>query len=169
MMGLLYTFAIAAYFLLSSVQTFAIQSTSAQTPCPTVVGLLVSELVFGMSISDLPRVELRQCGPGTSENIQIVAWEKDGKTPLLVLDTSDFTVVQTAVRKNVYVIETAGGARDRIYVIVYEKTKPVLKLMKVTQGTATITIGKDAIDIVIAGIYAGDAEPRTEKHRFAFR
>lgn len=154
---------------MSSAQAFATQSSSRQTPCPTVVSLLVSQLVFGIPVSNLPRVELRQCSPGTSESIQIVAWEKDGKTPSLTIDTTDFTVVQAVVRKNVYLIETTGGPRDRVYVIAYEKGKPVLKLMRVTKGTAKVTITNDAISVVIPDIYAGDAEPRTEMHEFPLR
>jgi hypothetical protein len=89
--------------------------------------------------------------------------------PSLIIDTADFGVKQAVVRKNVYLIETTGGPRDRVYVIAYEKAKPVLKLMRVTRGTARVTITNDAISLVIPDIYNGDAEPRTEVHEFSLR
>lgn len=135
-----------------------------ETPCPNLVGLLVTQFTFKATISELPRVEIRQCG--TFEVLQIVAWEANSRLPSLILDTTDFTVVQSIARKNLYLIETTGGARNRIYIIVFEKGKPRLALKRVTKGTAKLTIGERHCEVVISGIYAGDAEPRTEKYKF---
>lgn len=147
----------------------AAQPAFEEVPCSTVVGTLVTQLVFRTPLSGIPRVELRQCAPGTSENIQIVAWEPNRKIPSLVIDTSDFSVVQTAARGNFYLIETTGGPRNRVFVIVYEAGKPTLKLKRVTRGTAKISMTNDAVTVVVPDIYAGDAEPRTETHRFPLK
>lgn len=132
--------------------------------CPTVAGLLVTQFVFNTPVSNLPRVEIRQCG--SEEALQIVAWEAKATKPALIIDTTDFTVVQSIARKNLYVIETTGGARDRVYVINFEKGKPRLVLRRITKGTAAVTVNEKYCEIVISGIYAGDAEPRTERHKF---
>ena len=154
-----------------SMEIVAVQGSSVEggTPCPKLVGLLVPESVFGTSTSNFSRIELRQCDPARSESIQIVAWEKDNNSPALVIDTTDFVVVQTVARGNVYLIETTGGPRDRVYVIAYEKGKPLLKLMRVTRGTARVTITNEWLEVVIPEIYAGDEPPRTETHRFSVR
>src|SRR5438270_9521538 len=91
-----------------------------QVVCGNVVGILVNQLSFGTPLSETARVELRQCGENVTEELQIVAWEANAVKPSLVIDTTDFTVVQTAGRQNIYVIETTGGPRDRIYVILYQ-------------------------------------------------
>ena len=135
-----------------------------ETPCPTLVGLLVTQFAFNTPVSDLPRVEIRQCG--SFEALQIVAWEARSKVPALIVDTTDFTVVQSIARRNFYLIETTGGPRDRIYIIVFEKGKPRLALNRVTKGSAAVTINETYCEVVISGIYAGDAELRSETHKF---
>jgi hypothetical protein len=142
--------------------------TKSEEPCERTVGLLVTQFSFGTPLHRLPRVELRQCGEG-SETLQIVAWDAGGATPSLVIDTTDFTVVQCAARGNVFIIETTGGPRDRVYAIVFTRGKPQLKLMRVTRGTAKITVNEDNIELVISGIYAGDAPERSETHRFELK
>ena len=144
------------------------QSKRPLAPCPTVVGLLVTQFVYRTPISQLQRVEIRQCDAG-SETLQIVAWESRESTASLVIDTTDFTVVQTAARQSVYVIETTGGPRDQIYVIAYKDGKPRLALQRVTKGTATIKVDSVSIELLISGIYAGDAEPRQERHLFELK
>lgn len=136
------------------------------TLCSTVVGRLVNQLTFKIPIDETARVELRRCAETESGALQIAAWEAKASKPSLVIDTTDFTIVQTASRQNIYVIETTGGPRDRIYVVLYEKGKPTLKLQRVTRGTATITMTRDSLELVIPDIYAGDLPPRTEKYRY---
>jgi len=133
-----------------------------------MVGLLVTELVYETPLRALPRVEIRQCET-PSGTLQLLAWEPRATSPTLVIDTTDLTIVQSVARGNTYVIETTGGPRDRVYVIQYEDGRPKLRLMRVTKGTATITVGQDSIQLVISGIYAGDAKPLTETYRYALR
>ncbi len=140
--------------------------TAPATLCKTVVGRLVNQLTFKIPISETARVELRRCAEMGSGTLQIAAWEARASIPSLVIDTTDFTIVQTASRQNVYVIETTGGPRDRVYVVLYENGKPTLKLQKVTRGSATITMAQDALELVIPDIYAGDSPPRTENYRY---
>lgn len=137
--------------------------------CKNVVGVLVNQFKFQTPLAKTPRVELRQCGENVVEALQIAAWESNASSPSLVIDTTDFTVVQTAARQNIYVIETTGGPRDRIYVILYESGKPKLQLQRVTRGTAKITMTRDLLEMEIPDIYTGDAPPRTESYRYALR
>jgi len=132
--------------------------------CPTVVGIIVNQFTFQVALSETPRVEIRRCGE--NETLQIAAWQANAPEPSLLVDTTDFTVVQTAARQNVYVIETTGGPRDRIYVVLYQNGKPTLKLQRVTRGTAKITMTRDSLDLVIPDIYAGDAQARTETYHY---
>jgi hypothetical protein len=135
--------------------------------CRDIVGTLITQFVFQKPASSLARVEIRQCQP--SENLQIVAWETDGKSPALVVDTTDFTIVQAAARRNVFVIETTGGSRDRVYVIVYQNGKPKVELMQVTRGSSKIELQPEFVETTIFGIYAGDAPPRTVTRRFELK
>jgi hypothetical protein len=134
--------------------------------CPAIVGILVNQFVFHVPLSATARVELHRCEENVSGTLQIAAWSAKAVEPSLVIDTTDFTVVQTAARQNVYVIETTGGPRDRVYVVMYENGKPVLKLQRTTKGTAKITIARDSLDLIIPDIYAGDAPPRTEMYHY---
>lgn len=151
-------------FACSSASAYG-QPSRTSAPCPKVVGLLVTRFVYGTPVSKLPRVEIRQCGDG-SEALQIVAWEAQARRPSLVVDTTDFTVVQMAARGSSYVIETTGGSRNRIFVITYNRGKPLLAVRRITKGTATLKLDSVSLEIVIDGIYAGDAEPRKETHVF---
>jgi hypothetical protein len=138
--------------------------TSNPAPCPTVVTMLVPQFKLGTPITGLPRVELRQCG--AEEILQIVAWKEKSDVPSLIVDTTDFTTVQVAARDNVFLIETTGGPRDIVFVIVYKSGNPALALKSVTKGTATVKITQTDFEILISGIYAGDLPPRTESHIF---
>ena len=133
-------------------------------PCPTVVTLLVTQFIFNVPIAELPRLEVRQCG--SEEELQIVAWKNKAKMPSLVIDTYDHTVVQAVARANIFVIETTGGPRDLVYVIVYRGGEPTLALKSVTKGTANVSIGETQLNLVISGIFSGDANPRTETYSF---
>ena len=140
-----------------------------QTLCSALVATYVNQLTFLVPVSQTARVEVRRCGERATETLQLVAWEAQASTPALIVDTTDFTIVQAASRQNIYIIETTGGPRDRVYVILYEAAKPVVKLMRVTKGTAKITMGRDIVDIVIPDIYAGDSPPRTENYTYHLR
>lgn len=135
--------------------------------CSSIVSILVNQLTFQRPLAETARVELRRCGETVSENLQIVAWEAGASKPTLVVDTTDFAVVQTAARQNIYVIETTGGPRDRVFVVLYEQGKPTLRLQRVTRGTARITLFRNSLELVIPDIYNGDAPPRTETYRYA--
>jgi hypothetical protein len=135
------------------------------SPCPTISTILITQFKFGSSITELPRVELRQCG--AEQSLQIVAWKEKEKAPSLIIDTTDFTVVQVAARSNAFLIETTGGSRDFVFVIIYKNGSPTLALKSVTKDTATVEIHKASIDISVSGIYAGDREPRAE--RFSYK
>jgi hypothetical protein len=140
---------------------------AAERLCDTVVGLLATVFVGGVPNSQLARVEMRQCSPELSATIQLAAWRSGDVTPALVVDTSDFGIVQAAARKNVFIVETSGGPRDQVFVIVYNRGEPKLALRRVTKGTALINISASAVDLIIEGIYAGDLPPRTESQHFA--
>jgi hypothetical protein len=138
-------------------------------PCSQIAGMLVTEFTYQTPLSELPRVEIRQCGANSSETLQIVAWERGRSKPTLVLDTSDFSIAQSLARDNVFVIETSGGSRDQVYVIAFRGGMPVLELKRVTKGSANICINATSVDVEIYGIFAGDAPPRTETHKFPFK
>jgi hypothetical protein len=144
----------------------ALGQTTRPTLCDMVVTRLVNQLVIKVPIQDTPRVEVRRCSEDGTDALQLAAWEARSSTPSLVVNTTDVTIVQTAGRQNLYLIETTGGARDRVYVILFESGKPILKLQKVTRGTARISMLRDVFDLVIPDIYAGDLPPRTETHRY---
>jgi len=139
---------------------------AAERPCDTVVGLLTTDFVYGVSNDRLARVEIRQC-LGQSAAIQLVAWKTGDATPALIVNTNDFGVVQTTARGNVFVIETGGATRDQVFVIVFTRGSPEAVLQRVTRGTAQVRVGRAAIDIEIDGVYAGDNPPRTEVQHFA--
>ncbi len=119
---------------------------------------MVSQFVMNVPTSELQRVELRKCGPGISENLQIVAWEQKAAAPGLVLDTKDFTVVQAVMSGKVFVIETTGGPRDRVYVIVYTTEGPKLALERVTKAQAKITSDGKVIRLDVPNTWTGKTE-----------
>ena len=126
--------------------------------------MLVTQLISDVQVKELPRVEVRQCG--TEQVLQIVAWKEKSDVPSLVADTTDFTIVQSAARDNVFMIETSGGPRDIVWVVLYTNGIPPLELKRVIKGTAAVTINESLFTLVISGIYAGDAPPRTETHSY---
>jgi hypothetical protein len=139
----------------------------AEQPCDIVVGVLGTDFNYRVPSSQSARVDVRQCSPGDSATIQLVAWRSGEATPALVINTDDFGVVQTAARGNVFVIETGGATRDQVFVIVYDRGEPKLALKRVTKGSARITLSSSAVDLIIDGIYAGDSPPRVETQHFA--
>ncbi len=142
------------------------QTSHVEQPCDKVVGLLVTDFRYKVPSSQSARVEIRQCTPEDSATIQLVARPANGGTAALVVNTGDFGVVQAVGRANVFVVETGGATRDQVFVLVYNGGKPRLALRKVTKGTARISTSAAAMDVVIEGIYAGDAPTRTESHHF---
>ena len=131
-----------------------------------VVVLLATDFKLGAKNSEAPRVEVRQCPREDGAKIQIVAWQSGRSAPSLTIDTTDFGVVQSFARANVFVVETGGATRDQVYVIEYRRGVPKLVVKRVTKGTAEIKASRDSVDVIIAGIYAGDASPRSELHHF---
>lgn len=137
-----------------------------ERPCEDIVGLLRTDFIYKTRHTQPPRVEVRQCEPGYAETIQLVAWRSGERKPALVINTYDFGVIQAAARGNLFIIETGGATRNQVFVIAYERGEPKLVLKRVTKGTARIIVNGSAVELVIEGIYAGDASPRTEAHRF---
>lgn len=149
-----------------TVRSLAPAAPPAERPCETIVGQLATEFTYKVPNSRLGRVEIRQCSPDDKATIQLVAWRSGDTSPALVIDTTDFGVVQAVARGNVFVVETGGATRDQVFVIVYDRGKPRLALKRVTKGTTRITVSRLAIELVIEDIYAGDEPPRSESHRF---
>jgi hypothetical protein len=147
----------------------ALCAMGAGSPCDRLVELLATQFVYGVSSTQLPRVEVRQCAPEGSATIQLVAWGQGQSTAPLVVSTGDFGVVQAVARANVFVVETGGATRDQVFVIVYSRGQPRLALQRVTKGTATVTVNRDSLELVIPGIYAGDAPARTETYHYDLR
>jgi hypothetical protein len=144
----------------------SIAQTTQPALCSSLVARLVNQLIIQVPVDDMARVEVRRCVADGTDALQLVALEGRSSKPSLVINTTDFTVVQVVARQNLYLIETTGGPRDRIFVVLYENGKPTLKLQKVTKGTAQITMSRDALDLVIPDIYAGDLPPRTETYHY---
>jgi hypothetical protein len=119
---------------------------------------MVPQFVMNVPTSELRRVELRKCGPGISESLQIVAWEQKTDAPGLVIDTMDFTVVQAVMCGRVFVIETTGGSRDLVYVIVYTAEGPKLALERVTKARAEITSDGKSIRLNVPDTGTGKTE-----------
>lgn len=155
-----------ALLVVTAVGNLMAAASEVERPCEDIVGLLSTEFVYKAPNALLARVEIRQCDPGYSATIQLVAWRSGEATPALVINTYDFGVVQAAARANVFVVETGGATRNQVFVIAYERGEPKLVLKRVTKGTARISMDGSVVDLVIEGIYAGDAPPRTETHHF---
>lgn len=134
--------------------------------CGALAGMLVTDFPYGKPVSELPRVEVRQCPPEASGVIQIDAFASGAAEPALVIDTGDFGVVQAIARANVFVIETGGATRDQVFAITYQRGTPQLSLRRTTRGTANVTVRQDSIEIEIGGIFRGFAPPGKEISRF---
>jgi len=145
--------ACAAYLFIGlvvlQIQLLPGQTIAPKGLCSEVVTLLVPQLVFKVPTSTLERVEVRKCLPGVSDSLQIAAWERDSVKPSLVIVTDDFTIVQAAMIGRVFLIETTGGPRDLIYLIVYESGKPRLALKAVSKDRAQIISAGDKIAIKV--------------------
>lgn len=123
--------------------------------CPSVVTALVPQLIFRRPVTDLRRVEIRSCLPGTAEYLQLVAWEQRSPKPSLIVETDDFTVIQVLMRRNIFVIETARGAYDTVNVIVYEGGKPRLALQQTVRDPAIIvTTPDDQVKVTLTPVHA---------------
>jgi hypothetical protein len=118
-----------------------------EATCPDLVGLMIPQLVFHAEVRDLPRVEVRRCGPG--ESLKIICWEKNAQEPDLVIDTTDFTIVQSVMLGRVTVIETTGGPRNRLFVVDYDHGKPKLALKFVSKAQAEIVTRIGEIRIAV--------------------
>ena len=129
-----------------------------ERPCREVVSLFVPQFISGVPTTELERVEVRKCDAKTSERLQLVAWERKKQAPSLVVDTSDFTVTQVAMLGHVFVIETTGGPRDQVYVILYEAGRPKLAVQRVTKSRAQITTDEKSIRIKIPNTWSGKSE-----------
>lgn len=119
--------------------------------CTEAVGILIPQFVFNRPPLKMERVEVRQCAPHVGETLQLVAWGRDPDAdPQLVIDTSDFTIVQMLMVGHTFVIETTGGPRDQVYVIRYERGLATLVLHKVTRGRASISTEQGRLRLGIA-------------------
>ena len=155
----------AVLILLSFLFSSVLVAQSSQSLCPNVLRLLSIET--DSSARKPPRVEVRRCGVDRGEGLQILAWQAGTRAaPILVIDTHGFGVVQTFSRDNIFLIETANGARNRVFVIQYESGTPKLVVNQVTKGTAEVAASEKYVVVTITGIWAGDAPPRTESHTF---
>ena len=160
-------FLISLLTLRAASQTPSLPSVQGANLCEDVVWRINTAIKHGTPSDQLPRVEVRRCLPNSSDFLQISAWVSGGNSnPPVVLDTSDFFVVQVAARGNVVVIETGGGTTDQVFVITYKHGVPALVLRQNTGGTAEILVQKDKVTVAIRGIYNGDAPDRTESHTF---
>jgi hypothetical protein len=140
------------------------QQKSDESPCARIVTLIITQFIADIPITDLPRVEVRQCSEG---ELQIVAWAQKSLIPSLVVDTTDFTIVQLAARENVFMIETTGGPRNIVHVITYKNGTPILALKSVTKGTADVTVSRSSLKLSIPNvIYPGQGEPQIQMHKF---
>lgn len=145
------------------------QSDVAATPeCPELASRLITQLVYQRPVNSLERVEARVCGAALGRQVQIMAWKDKEAIPALIVDTSDFTIVQVAAKNNVFVIETTGGPRNQVFVVVYEGGTPKLKKRLVTRGYTAIATDEQKMRVRVVGVFAGDAAPRTEEHEFVF-
>lgn len=107
--------------------------------CEEIVTTLVPQFIFKVPTSDLERVEIRKCFPGLADSLQLVAWQRAARKPSLVLETTDFTIVQLVMSGRVFVVETTGGTRDIVWVITYQSGVPKLALKAITKGYAVVT------------------------------
>ncbi len=121
--------------------------------CPEIVTTLVPQRVFKRPTNSLQRLEIRSCLPGETENLQFVVWENNATKPSIVATTSDEAIVQIAMSGGVFVIETTGGSRDFLFVIVYEggtsfrNGKPRIALQAVTKGRAAIRTSQTRVSV----------------------
>jgi hypothetical protein len=145
-------------FLVVVVGSHACKGAESRNACPEVVGVMVPQFIMNVPNSRLERVELRKCGPGRTEDLQIIAWERNSLHPTLVVDTTDFTVVQYVMSGRVFVIETTGGPRDRVFVILYEHGKPSLVLQRVTKARAEILSDGKTVRVSVLNSGTGKKE-----------
>lgn len=140
----------------------AAQSRTDRPLCDEILTTLIPQRVFRTPAARLPRVEIRSCMPGLTENLQLVAWEADARKPSFSVTTSDETIVQLAMAGAVSVVETTGGAHDIIFVIVYEgsasllSSKPRLALQAVTKSEVTITSNHQKFSIDYLNLRGND-------------
>ncbi|MEW5979461.1 MAG: hypothetical protein AB1898_27005 [Acidobacteriota bacterium] len=140
---------VAAILLLlfSALPGQAQRPTRQVTLCEEVVGLFVPRFMFKVPAKTLARIEIRMCGPGVSETLQLVAWERNSNDPSLIIDTTDFTLVRSFMGGNVFVAETTGGPRYRLFVIVYRSGKPDLALRRVSTDRCELSVDSKAIHL----------------------
>lgn len=156
------------FLFIAVVQQPAVGQTTpkAERLCPNQISLTTTDFRYKIPLPQMARIELRQCEPGSSEVIQIVAWRSGGTSPDLIIETGDFGLVQSVSRANIFFFETGGATRDHIFVIAYKNGLPSLALRKATKGTATVTVTSSSLDLSVEGICAGDKPSITESYHF---
>jgi hypothetical protein len=130
-------------------------------PCSALISTLVPQLIFGRTLADLRRVELRSCQPGVSGNLQVLAWEARSQKPSLIVETYDFTVIQLFMRHNVFLIETARDAYNTVTIIVYDKSKPRLALQKTVRDPASLQVTGGEVRVTLT-----ETNGQTETHAY---
>ena len=115
--------------------------------CAPATTIVVPGARYRTSADNQQRVDLRRCQPGVTDHPQIVAWSDRGKSPALVNDTTGEEVLQVAVAKNVFVVAVAGGTRDRIYVIVYQSGRPLLRVQRAVRELPTLRLSPTKIEL----------------------
>ena len=154
---------------LVAAQRLAPASQHIDTPadCSELVGLLLPDADYDVVASKQPRVELYRCSQNNGANIRIVAWEAGARKASLTVDSYQLAVVQTAARHNIFVVETGGGSRNEVVIIVFRAGRPQLVAQQRTKGTAELRVSESAFDVKIVGIWAGDAPERVKEYHFS--
>ena len=106
------------------------------------------------------RLEVRQCG-GISGYLVLMVWAQRADKASIIVETTDFGVVQTFVKDNVIVLVTSGGNRDQVFAFQFKKGVPRLVLRQVTQGEAIVCNRAGHVTVTITGIFAGGAPAET--------
>jgi hypothetical protein len=117
--------------------------------CPELMTTLVVKRLPDRPTAGQRRLEIRSCQPGVVGNLQLVAWEAGSRTPSLVVETYDYTVVELVMRGNVFVIETAHDAYDTVLVIVFEKGGARLALKETVRTLAKIETSGEAVKVTV--------------------
>jgi len=107
------------------------------------------------------RLEVRQCG-GISGYLVLMLWGQKANKPSIILDTTDFGVVQTFIKDNVIVVVTNGGNRDQVFAFQFKRGVPTLVLRQVTKGETILCNRAGHVVVTITGIFAGFGPPETK-------
>jgi hypothetical protein len=151
-------------FALSAI--LARSATNANITGCRVVALSTLDFNPNIAPEKSARLEVRLCG-GNRGALYLVLWSRNQQEPSIVLDTSDFGVVQMFAKENVVLVETSGGNRDQVYVFRYRGGIPELSMRQVTKGQAEIESKAGSVRFIITGIFAGGAPERSRMLEFA--